>query len=116
MATITATCGGASDHVPDFDEFQRKASLMTSCMMLLKETEKWLRSPSEPNSNLNLAVIGLKPGSAARIKGHNRIYVVEIPYSLTEAHISTTPAKILSLTQAVTEKELVNDADSYRKT
>ena len=58
-----------------------------------------------------MAVVGLKPGSAARIGGHNRIYVVEIPYSLTEAQIITTPTKVLSLTQAVTEKELVNDAD-----
>ena len=44
MAAITAACGGASDHASDFDEFQRKLSLMTSCTMLLKETEKWLRS------------------------------------------------------------------------
>ncbi|GJT61425.1 splicing factor U2af large subunit B isoform X3 [Tanacetum coccineum] len=38
--------------------------------------------PSEPNSNLNLAAVGLKPGSAAEI-----IFVAGIPYSLTEAQI-----------------------------
>ncbi|GKC37823.1 splicing factor U2af large subunit B isoform X3, partial [Tanacetum coccineum] len=130
--------------------------------------------PSEPNSNLNLAAVDLKPGSAPAIEGPDSIFVAGIPYSLTEAQIrelmetfgalrgfnlvkdketgnskgyafcvfqdlsvtdiacatlnglkignkilmkmmlqsgaiSTTPTKVLSLTQAVTEKELVND-------
>nr|GEW42238.1 splicing factor U2af large subunit B isoform X2 [Tanacetum cinerariifolium] len=59
--------------------------------------------PSEPNSNLNLAAVGLKPGSAA-----DHIFVAGIPYSLTEAQIR----KLLETFGALRGFNLVKDKET----
>ncbi|PWA45714.1 Frigida-like protein [Artemisia annua] len=46
MAAISSG-GGASIHAPDFDEFQRQASLMTSCTLLWKELSDHFESLEE---------------------------------------------------------------------
>ncbi|XP_059284365.1 splicing factor U2af large subunit B-like isoform X1 [Lycium ferocissimum] len=43
--------------------------------------------PSEPNPNLNLAAVGLSPGSAGGLEGPDRIFVGGLPYYFTEAQI-----------------------------
>ncbi|GJX63531.1 FRIGIDA-like protein 4a [Tanacetum coccineum] len=46
MAAISSG-GGASIHAPDFDEFQKQASLMTSCTLLWKELSDHFESLEE---------------------------------------------------------------------
>lgn len=43
--------------------------------------------PSQPNPNLNLAAVGLTPGSAGGLEGPDRIFVGGLPYYLTETQI-----------------------------
>lgn len=43
--------------------------------------------PSLPNPNLNLAAVGLTPGSAGGLEGPDRIFVGGLPYYFTEAQI-----------------------------
>ncbi|KAK9054229.1 hypothetical protein SSX86_025307 [Deinandra increscens subsp. villosa] len=43
--------------------------------------------PSQPNSNLNLAAVGLSPGSAGGLEGPDRIFVGGLPYYFTEAQV-----------------------------
>ncbi|GKU94557.1 hypothetical protein SLEP1_g8035 [Rubroshorea leprosula] len=43
--------------------------------------------PSQPNPNLNLAAVGLIPGSAGGLEGPDRIFVGGLPYYFTEAQI-----------------------------
>ncbi|KAA8547333.1 hypothetical protein F0562_003803 [Nyssa sinensis] len=43
--------------------------------------------PSQPNPNLNLAAVGLTPGSASGLEGPDRIFVGGLPYYFTEAQI-----------------------------
>ncbi|WMV14760.1 hypothetical protein MTR67_008145 [Solanum verrucosum] len=43
--------------------------------------------PSQPNPNLNLAAVGLSPGSAGGLEGPDRIFVGGLPYYFTEAQI-----------------------------
>ncbi|GMJ07928.1 hypothetical protein like AT4G36690 [Hibiscus trionum] len=43
--------------------------------------------PSHPSPNLNLAAVGLSPGSAGGLEGPDRIFVGGIPYSFTETQI-----------------------------
>ncbi|XP_057517690.1 splicing factor U2af large subunit A-like isoform X2 [Amaranthus tricolor] len=43
--------------------------------------------PSQPSPNLNLAAVGLTPGSAGGLEGPDRIFVGGLPYYLTEAQI-----------------------------
>ncbi|KAD4888422.1 hypothetical protein R6Q59_034558 [Mikania micrantha] len=43
--------------------------------------------PSQPNPNLNLAAVGLNPGSAGGLEGPDRIFVGGIPYYFTEAQV-----------------------------
>ncbi|KNA16126.1 hypothetical protein SOVF_092150 [Spinacia oleracea] len=43
--------------------------------------------PSQPNPNLNLAAVGLTPGSAGGLEGPDRIFVGGLPYYLTEPQI-----------------------------
>ena len=43
--------------------------------------------PSQPNPNLNLAAVGLTPGSAGGLEGPDRIFVGGVPYYFTEAQI-----------------------------
>ncbi|XP_019154667.1 PREDICTED: splicing factor U2af large subunit B-like isoform X3 [Ipomoea nil] len=43
--------------------------------------------PSLPNPNLNLAAVGLAPGSAGGLEGPDRIFVGGLPYYFTEAQI-----------------------------
>ncbi|GAB2267838.1 hypothetical protein Dimus_002815 [Dionaea muscipula] len=43
--------------------------------------------PSQPNPNLNLAAVGLIPGSAGGIEGPDRIFVGGLPYYFTESQI-----------------------------
>ncbi|KAH9711507.1 splicing factor U2af large subunit B [Citrus sinensis] len=43
--------------------------------------------PSQPNPNLNLAAVGLTPGSAGGLEGPDRIFVGGLPYYFTEAQI-----------------------------
>lgn len=43
--------------------------------------------PSQPSSNLNLAAVGLAPGSAGGLEGPDRIFVGGLPYYFTEAQI-----------------------------
>lgn len=43
--------------------------------------------PSQPNPNLNLAAVGLTPGSAGGLEGPDRIFVGGLPYYLTESQI-----------------------------
>ncbi|XP_058069084.1 splicing factor U2af large subunit B-like isoform X2 [Magnolia sinica] len=43
--------------------------------------------PSQPNPNLNLAAVGLKPGSAGGLEGPDRVFVGGLPYYFTEAQI-----------------------------
>ncbi|PWA80159.1 splicing factor U2af large subunit B [Artemisia annua] len=64
--------------------------------------------PSEPNSNLNLAAVGLKPGSAGGIEGPDRIFVAGIPYSLIEAQIR----ELLETFGALRRFDLVKDKET----
>ncbi|KAJ1276533.1 hypothetical protein BS78_05G221100 [Paspalum vaginatum] len=43
--------------------------------------------PSQPNANLNLAAVGLTPGSAGGLEGPDRIFVGGLPYYFTEAQV-----------------------------
>ncbi|XP_050363755.1 splicing factor U2af large subunit A isoform X3 [Argentina anserina] len=43
--------------------------------------------PSQPSPNLNLANVGLTPGSAGGLEGPDRIFVGGLPYYFTEAQI-----------------------------
>ncbi|KAK9666772.1 hypothetical protein RND81_14G210100 [Saponaria officinalis] len=43
--------------------------------------------PSQPNPNLNLAAVGLSPGSAGGLEGPDRIFVGGVPYYFTESQI-----------------------------
>ncbi|PKA53622.1 Splicing factor U2af large subunit B [Apostasia shenzhenica] len=43
--------------------------------------------PSQPNPNLNLAAVGLSPGSAVGLEGPDRIFVGGLPYYFTEAQV-----------------------------
>ncbi|KAL9249876.1 Splicing factor U2af large subunit A-like protein [Drosera capensis] len=43
--------------------------------------------PSQPNPNLNLAAVGLSPGSAGGLEGPDRIFVGGLPYYFTEAQV-----------------------------
>ncbi|XP_043715041.1 splicing factor U2af large subunit B-like isoform X7 [Telopea speciosissima] len=43
--------------------------------------------PNQPNPNLNLAAVGLTPGSAGGLEGPDRIFVGGLPYYFTEAQI-----------------------------
>ncbi|KAK7258269.1 hypothetical protein RIF29_32857 [Crotalaria pallida] len=43
--------------------------------------------PSQPNPNLNLAAVGLIPGSAGGLEGPDRIFVGGLPYYFTENQI-----------------------------
>ncbi|PQQ04161.1 splicing factor U2af large subunit B [Prunus yedoensis var. nudiflora] len=43
--------------------------------------------PSQPSPNLNLAAVGLTPGSAGGLEGPDRIFVGGLPYYFTEAQI-----------------------------
>ncbi|KAL1558900.1 splicing factor U2af large subunit A-like [Salvia divinorum] len=43
--------------------------------------------PSQPNPNLNLASVGLTPGSAGGLEGPDRIFVGGLPYYFTESQI-----------------------------
>ncbi|XP_075076141.1 splicing factor U2af large subunit B-like isoform X3 [Nicotiana tabacum] len=43
--------------------------------------------PSQPNPNLNLAAVGLSPGSTGGLEGPDRIFVGGLPYYFTEAQI-----------------------------
>ncbi|XVF75584.1 hypothetical protein PTKIN_Ptkin13bG0198700 [Pterospermum kingtungense] len=43
--------------------------------------------PSQPNPNLNLAAVGLTPGSSGGLEGPDRIFVGGLPYYFTEAQI-----------------------------
>ncbi|KAK1268008.1 Splicing factor U2af large subunit A [Acorus gramineus] len=43
--------------------------------------------PSTPSPNLNLAAVGLTPGSAGGLEGPDRIFVGGLPYYFTEAQI-----------------------------
>ncbi|KAK8937041.1 Splicing factor U2af large subunit A [Platanthera zijinensis] len=43
--------------------------------------------PSQPNPNLNLAAIGLPPGSAGGLEGPDRVFVGGLPYYFTEAQV-----------------------------
>ncbi|KAL6654375.1 hypothetical protein ACP70R_007840 [Stipagrostis hirtigluma subsp. patula] len=43
--------------------------------------------PSQPNPNLNLAALGLTPGSAGGLEGPDRIFVGGLPYYFTEAQV-----------------------------
>ncbi|XP_047314824.1 splicing factor U2af large subunit B isoform X4 [Impatiens glandulifera] len=43
--------------------------------------------PSQPNPNLNLAAVGLSPGSAGGLEGPDRIFVGGLPYYFTESQI-----------------------------
>ncbi|XP_019465467.1 PREDICTED: splicing factor U2af large subunit B-like isoform X1 [Lupinus angustifolius] len=43
--------------------------------------------PSQPNPNLNLAAVGLIPGSAGGLEGPDRIFVGGVPYYFTENQI-----------------------------
>ncbi|XP_010254910.1 PREDICTED: splicing factor U2af large subunit B isoform X2 [Nelumbo nucifera] len=43
--------------------------------------------PSQPNPNLNLAAVGLTPGSAGGLEGPDRVFVGGLPYYFTEAQI-----------------------------
>lgn len=42
---------------------------------------------SQPNPNLNLAAVGLMPGSAGDLEGPDRIFVGGLPYYFTEAQV-----------------------------
>ncbi|PON99832.1 U2 snRNP auxilliary factor, large subunit, splicing factor [Trema orientale] len=44
-------------------------------------------SQSKPNPNLNLAAVGLTPGSAGGLEGPDRIFVGGLPYNFTEEQI-----------------------------
>ncbi|CAA7393646.1 unnamed protein product [Spirodela intermedia] len=43
--------------------------------------------PSQPNQNLNLAAVGLSPGSSGGLEGPDRIFVGGLPYYFTEVQI-----------------------------
>ncbi|CAH9143729.1 unnamed protein product [Cuscuta epithymum] len=43
--------------------------------------------PSQPNLDLNLAAVGLAPGSSAGLEGPDRVFVGGLPYYFTEAQI-----------------------------
>ncbi|XP_077233288.1 splicing factor U2af large subunit A-like isoform X2 [Tasmannia lanceolata] len=43
--------------------------------------------PSQPNPNLNLAAVGLTPGSVGGLEGPDRIFVGGLPYYFTESQI-----------------------------
>eukprot|EP00262_Sarcandra_glabra_P000181 TRINITY_DN1026_c0_g1_i4.p1 TRINITY_DN1026_c0_g1~~TRINITY_DN1026_c0_g1_i4.p1 ORF type:complete len:554 (-),score=124.04 TRINITY_DN1026_c0_g1_i4:185-1846(-) len=43
--------------------------------------------PSQPNPNLNLAAVGLTPGSVGGLEGPDRVFVGGLPYYFTEAQI-----------------------------
>ncbi|KAI4386747.1 hypothetical protein MLD38_004654 [Melastoma candidum] len=43
--------------------------------------------PSQPNPNLNLAAVGLTPGSSGGLEGPDRIFVGGLPYYFTEAQV-----------------------------
>ncbi|XVE75401.1 hypothetical protein DITRI_Ditri12bG0091300 [Diplodiscus trichospermus] len=43
--------------------------------------------PSQPNPNLNLAAVGLSPGSAGGLEGPDRIFAGGLPYYFTEAQV-----------------------------
>ncbi|CAA0836727.1 Splicing factor U2af large subunit A [Striga hermonthica] len=43
--------------------------------------------PSMPNPNLNLAAVGLTPGSSGGLEGPDRIFVGGLPYYFTEAQV-----------------------------
>ncbi|XWS29316.1 hypothetical protein CRYUN_Cryun24cG0018600 [Craigia yunnanensis] len=43
--------------------------------------------PSQPSPNLNLAAVGLSPGSAGVLEGPDRIFVGGLPYYFTEVQI-----------------------------
>ncbi|XP_021295775.1 splicing factor U2af large subunit B-like isoform X4 [Herrania umbratica] len=43
--------------------------------------------PSQPNPSLNLAAVGLTPGSAGGLEGPDRVFVGGLPYYFTEAQI-----------------------------
>lgn len=43
--------------------------------------------PSQPNPNLNLAAVGLSPGSAAGLEGPDRVFVGGLPYYFTEVQV-----------------------------
>ncbi|KAL6531263.1 hypothetical protein OROHE_014332 [Orobanche hederae] len=43
--------------------------------------------PSVPNPNLNLAAVGLSPGSSGGLEGPDRVFVGGLPYYFTEAQI-----------------------------
>ncbi|XP_073305289.1 splicing factor U2af large subunit B-like isoform X2 [Primulina huaijiensis] len=43
--------------------------------------------PSQPNPNLNLAAVGLIPGSAGGLEGPDRVFVGGLPYYFTESQI-----------------------------
>lgn len=43
--------------------------------------------PSQPSQNLNLAAVGLSPGSSGGLEGPDRIFVGGLPYYFTEVQI-----------------------------
>ncbi|KAJ8762996.1 hypothetical protein K2173_023201 [Erythroxylum novogranatense] len=43
--------------------------------------------PSQPNPSLNLAAVGLTPGSSGGLEGPDRIFVGGLPYYFTEAQV-----------------------------
>jgi splicing factor U2AF subunit len=43
--------------------------------------------PSQPNPNLNLAAVGLMPGSAGGLEGPDRIFVGGLPYYFAESQV-----------------------------
>ena len=57
---------------------------------------------------MNLAAVGLKPGSAGGIEGPDRIFVAGIPYSLTDAQIR----EILETFGALRGFDLVKDKET----
>ncbi|CAI9109370.1 OLC1v1009181C1 [Oldenlandia corymbosa var. corymbosa] len=44
-------------------------------------------APTQPNPNLNLAAVGLNPGSSTGLDGPDRLFVGGLPYNLSEAEI-----------------------------
>ncbi|KAK9054228.1 hypothetical protein SSX86_025306 [Deinandra increscens subsp. villosa] len=64
--------------------------------------------PSQPNSNLNLAAVGLSPGSVGGLEGPDCIYVGGLPYYFTEAQVR----ELLESFGALRHFDLVKDRET----
>ncbi|XP_076960711.1 splicing factor U2af large subunit A-like isoform X2 [Bidens hawaiensis] len=64
--------------------------------------------PSQPNPNLNLAAVGLNPGSAGGLEGPDRIFVGGLPYYFTEAQVR----ELLETFGALRGFDLVKDRET----